>query len=107
MAYSEKLAVRIREALRTFDNVEEKKMFGSIGFMVNGKLCVTAGPGRMMCRIDPVLHNDAKRKDGVEAVLMRGREYKGYFHISEENLADGSYFKYWLQLALDYNKKLI
>lgn len=40
MPYSETLAERIRQQLSRRKNVEEKKMFGGIGFMLNGNLCV-------------------------------------------------------------------
>jgi TfoX/Sxy family transcriptional regulator of competence genes len=53
MAYSEELADKLRWALAEVPKVEEKKMFGGLAFMVNGKMCMTAGPKRIMCRIDP------------------------------------------------------
>jgi len=36
MAYDEKLAGRLRKALRGAGTVSEKKMFGGIAFMLNG-----------------------------------------------------------------------
>ena len=42
MAYNTLLASRIRIYLDAIPNIhiEEKKMFGGIAFMVNGKMCV-------------------------------------------------------------------
>jgi TfoX N-terminal domain len=63
MARDDNLASRVRATLSRVRGVEEKKMFGSLAFMVRGKMCVTARPERIMCRIDPELHDDAvKRK---------------------------------------------
>ena len=107
MAYSEKVAQRIREALKHLSNVEEKKMVGSLAFMVNGKMCLTAGPERMMCRIDPELHEQEVKKEGCSTVVMRGRDYKGYIYIQEENLEKENDFNYWIGLALDFNNQLI
>ncbi len=39
---NEKLTERVRESLSGVSGVEEKKMFGGVAFMVNGKRCVTA-----------------------------------------------------------------
>ncbi len=39
MPYSEDLAERIRQLLSARDDVEEKKMFGGLTFMVAGKMC--------------------------------------------------------------------
>ena len=43
MAYSERLALKIRHALADLPNVVEKKMFGGIAFMVDGKMCLHRG----------------------------------------------------------------
>jgi len=40
MAYNEKLADRVREALSGNKKVIEKRMFGGIAFMINDKMCV-------------------------------------------------------------------
>lgn len=105
MAYSEKLADRLRQALAGIPKVEEKKMFGGLAFMVNGKMCLTAGRDRIMCRIDPGIHEEALKRKGSSTVIMRGREYKGYVHVNEDSLQAKADFNYWVALALDYNKK--
>jgi TfoX/Sxy family transcriptional regulator of competence genes len=105
MAYSEILANKIRQALAHLSAVEEKKMFGGIAFMVDGKMCLTAGPDRMMCRIDPNGHEEAIKRKGCRTVIMKGREYKGYVHVNEERLQTKADFNYWVTLALDFNKK--
>ncbi len=107
MAYSEKIAQSIRHALKHLDNVKEKKMFGGLAFMVNGKLCLTAGPKRMMCRIDPQLHEQEVKKAGCSTVVMGGKKYKGYIHIQEESLKKEEDLKHWIDLALDFNEQLI
>ena len=86
MAYNEDLAERLRKALAHLPSVEEKKMFGGLAFMVDGKMCLTAGPDRIMCRIDPAVHEEAIEKKGVRTVIMSGREYKGYVYVNEEAL---------------------
>jgi hypothetical protein len=34
--------------------------------MVRDNLCVTGRPERLMCRIDPALHDEALKQEGVE-----------------------------------------
>ena len=106
MAYSKILADKILLALFGISDVKEKKMFGSLAFMVHGKLCVTAGKDRIMCRIDPIIHEEAIKKEGCTTVVMKGREYKGYVYVSENVLQTEADFNHWIQLALDFNKKL-
>ena len=107
MAYSEVLAGRIRKALKHVSNVEEKKMFGSLAFMVNDKICLSAGSRRMMCRIDPELHEQEVQRKGCSTVIMRGREYRGYIYVAEENLKQEKDLEHWVDLALRFNKSLM
>ncbi len=107
MSVNESFTARIRKALRDIPHVEEKKMFRGIAFMVKGKLCISVGDDRMMCRIDPIHHEQCLLKPGCEPVIMRGREYKGYIYIHEEKVRTESRLKYWVELALEYNKVIV
>ena len=104
MAYNEKLTARIREALAHVSKVEEKRMFRGVTFMVNDKMCITAGDNKIMCRIDPAIHEEVIKRKGCETVKMKGREYKGYVYVSEEGIKTKKDLHYWIQLALEFNK---
>jgi TfoX/Sxy family transcriptional regulator of competence genes len=106
MAYNLDLAERLRAALIHIPHVEEKKMFGGLAFMVNGKMCISAGKDRIMCRIDPAIHDEAVSKKGVSTVIMKGREYKGYVHVKDDAVKSSEDLNYWLDLALNFNRKL-
>src|SRR6266404_2251281 len=58
------LLSRVRATLARVRDVEEKKMFGGTMFMVRGKMCVSARAERIMCRIDPALHDAAVKRKG-------------------------------------------
>jgi TfoX/Sxy family transcriptional regulator of competence genes len=104
MAYNEKLTARIREALAHLPKVEEKRMFRGVTFMVDDKMCISAGDNKIMCRIDPVIHEEAIKRKGCETVKMKGREYKGYVYVSEEGIKTKKDLDYWIRLALEFNK---
>ncbi len=105
MTYNEKLTARVREALAGVRNVEEKRMFRGVTFMVNGKMCVTAGDDRIMCRIDPERHEEAIAKKGCRTVKMKGREYRGFVYVSEGAINTEKRLAFWVGLALDFNKR--
>lgn len=105
MAYDEKLAGRIREALQHLPKVEEKKMFRGITFMVNGKMCVSVSGDEMMCRFDPALQETVAEKKGFRTMTMKGREYKGYGYIDQDGIKSKKDFDCWISLALDFNKR--
>lgn len=105
MAYNETLADRIRKALAHLPEVEEKRMFRGVAFMVDGKMCVNVSGNEMMCRIDPDIYNELIQKKGCGPMLMKGREMKGYVLVSEEGMENNNEFDYWIGLSLDFNKK--
>lgn len=105
MAYSEKMADRIREALVGQKNIEEKKMFGGLCFMVNDKMCIGVNQDEIMCRIDPDVYDEAVERNGARPMDFTGRPMKGYVFVSENGIKKKSDFDYWIQLCLDFNKK--
>jgi len=107
MAYNEKLTEKVRVALSTLPRVEEKRMFSGITFMVDGKMCISVGNDRIMCRIDPVLHEEAILRKATRTVIMKGREYKGYVYVDQEGIDTKEDFDYWIGLALEFNRKLV
>ncbi len=103
-ARDEKLIDRTRFALADVAGVKEKKMFGSVAFMVRGKMCVSARAERIMCRIDPLLYDAAVKREGCRPVIMRGREYRGYVYVDSKAVTTARALKYWIKLALDYRE---
>lgn len=109
MAYNEALTQRVRELLADTPEVEEKKMFGSIGFMVGGNLCLGVGNHAdhvMMVRVGPERYEEALQKKGGAPAIMRGRERKGYVFLLPEAVESAAGLKSWVALALAYNKTL-
>jgi hypothetical protein len=73
--------------------------------MVNEKMCITVGARRVMCRIDPQLHEAAIRRKGARTMTMKGREYKGYVHVDEHAITSKRELDYWIGLCLDFNRR--
>lgn len=106
MSRDSELLIRVRAVLAPIPTVEEKIMFGSTAFMVRGKMCLSARAERIMCRIDPALHDAALERDGCQTVVMRGRKNRGYVYISAESVRTADALQYWIDLALNYNKAI-
>src|SRR4030067_1098632 len=102
MAYSEKLANRIRERLSVLPNIEEKEMMGGLTFMVNGKMCVGIIKDEMMCRIDPDFHDRAIQRAGCRTMNFTGRPMKGYVMVESTGMKSKKDFDYWIDLALNF-----
>lgn len=109
MAYDLKLAERLRTYLLQISDVqiEEKKAFGGLVFMVNGKMCVNVSGENLMCRYDPELQSEASSKKGFQKMIMRGKAMNGYCYVAPEGFKVKKDFEYWVNLCLDYNKKAL
>lgn len=105
MAYNEDLTNRVREALTHVPNVKEVKAFRGALFMVDGKVCVSTGDTRLMCRIDPEIHDTLIKKKGVQTMKMKTKEFRGYVYVDEAVLKTKKDLEYWIGLALDFNPR--
>jgi TfoX/Sxy family transcriptional regulator of competence genes len=103
MAYNEAMTNRLREALGDTPKVEEKRMFRGVTFMVNGKMCMSAGDDEFMFRIDPMKHDEAVQRPGARAVVMKGRNYIGYVRVKEDSVKTKRELDHWVKLALAFN----
>jgi hypothetical protein len=59
MAFSEALAARIRDALDRKRGIDEKKMFGGVGFLLHGNLLVGVWKDSLIVRLGPDNYDDA------------------------------------------------
>jgi len=105
MAYSEKLANRVRERLAGLPNIEEKQMMGGLTFMLNGKMCVGIIKDELMCRIDPAVHETAIAKTGCRTMDFTNRPMSGFIMVDDRGMKNKKDFDYWIDLALEFNKK--
>lgn len=105
MAYNEKLADNVREMIaETETNIEEKKMFGGLCFMVNDKMCIGVEQERLMVRLDPARYNEVMEKDGCKPMDFTGKVMKGFVFVDADVLTSKKKLSYWVTLALKYNK---
>jgi TfoX/Sxy family transcriptional regulator of competence genes len=108
MAYDKELADRVRDALTGESQVREVKMFGSLAFMVNGRMAATANPdGRLMLRCDPDNAEKLLERDGADWPEMRGKRMsKGWIVVADYGIESDAAFNSWIREALDYNRKV-
>jgi TfoX/Sxy family transcriptional regulator of competence genes len=105
MAYNENLADKIREALAEHDlpDIEEKKMFRGICFMIDGKMCVCVSNDEMLCRIGPA-YKEALEQHGVRGMIRNGKALKDFVFVSQDAMKTKNEFDGWIDQALAFNK---
>ena len=109
MGYDEALTDRMREALGHRSDVVEKRMFGSVGFMVAGNLALAVSDHDehpVMVRVGPDEYPAAIARPGAGPAIMGKREMKGWVFLERDAVATDEQLADWVELALDFNATL-
>ena len=106
MAYDEGLAARIEEILSDLPEVEEKKMFGGIAFLINKHMCVGVIGDRLMARVGPEKYRESLAKNHVSKMTFTGKAMTGMIYVDQEGIASDKDLKFWIDLSLSYIKDL-
>ena len=102
MAFDESLAARIRDALARTKNVEEKKMFGGIGFLLDGNMLVGVWKNSLIARVGPDAYEDAMLEPHVGEFDITGKPMKGWVMVEPEGVDDDNQLKDWIRRAEEF-----
>jgi len=105
MVYSEELAIRIRKSIAHLEHCTEKEMMGGLAFMLNDKMCVGILKDELLCRIDPVRHEEALTQTGCREMDFTGKSMKGWIMVAEEGMKTKKLLDGWIALAIEFNAK--
>jgi len=103
MTGGENLADAVRQALAGLGSgkIREVRMFGGIGFMLNGNLLVGASGRGLLVRVGKSSQREALERPGARPMIMRGRTMEGYVYVDPPELTSRA-VKSWVQLALGF-----
>jgi TfoX/Sxy family transcriptional regulator of competence genes len=102
VAYNEELAERIRAALSDRQDVEEKKMFGGLSFMVAGQMCCGVLKNDLVVRIEPTDFDQLVAQPHVRPFDFSGRPMQGMVYVDNSGLADPEALRTWVRRGTDY-----
>ena len=97
MGIDDDLATRVRAALSDASPVREVKMFGGLGFMLDGNIIAATSDRGFLVRVGEQGAAEALARPGAEPMIMNGRTMKGYVRIAAT--LDARSVKSWLRLA--------
>jgi TfoX/Sxy family transcriptional regulator of competence genes len=84
----QELAASVRAALLGGGTVREVKMFGGIGFMLNGNLIAGASKRGLLLRVGKDRLREALALPGARPMEMKGRTIEGYIYVDHPALDD-------------------
>jgi TfoX/Sxy family transcriptional regulator of competence genes len=102
MAYDEALAERIRTALAGRDGFAEKKMFGGIGFLLNGNVCVGVWKEQLILRLSAEQADAALEHEHVHVFDITGRAMTGWVLVDPEGMRTDEELRAWIGQAIEF-----
>jgi TfoX/Sxy family transcriptional regulator of competence genes len=102
VAYNEELAGRVRAALADRTDVEEKKMFGGLSFMVAGQMCCGVLKNDLVVRIEPTDFDALVAQPNVRPFDFSGRPTRGMVYVHSDGLAELEVLRMWVQRGTNY-----
>ena len=105
MAYDLKLAKRIRSKLDKFP-FEEKKMFGGVGFLLNGNMACGVNKDNLIVRIDPEKQNTLLKKPHAKPFDLTGKPMTGWLVVEADGIKTDKQLSVWVKEGLEFASTL-
>src|SRR5437660_648435 len=102
MAFDATLAERIRQGLVRRKNIDEKKMFGGIGFLLNGNMLVGVWKDSLIVRLGPKEGPEALLESHVKEFDITGRAMKGWVLVEPEGVQADDQLSGWIKRAVKF-----
>ena len=106
MPYDELLAARIRHVLGSSPELEEKKMFGGIGFLVNGNMACGVHKNDLIVRVGAENYAGALSHPYARPFDMTGRPMSGWVMVGPLGCASEIDLKTWIDQGLAFARTL-
>jgi hypothetical protein len=106
MAYDNVLAERVRKLLGRRKSLVEMRMFGGLGFLLNGNICCGVWKEFLILR----LGDDAARlvlsEEHARPFDITGRPMRGWAMVEPEGWGDDARLRRWVDWAIEFTKSL-
>jgi TfoX/Sxy family transcriptional regulator of competence genes len=106
MTYDEKLAERIRRALPPTEDIVEKKMFGGLALLLDGKMFVGINDKDLMVRVGADAYEATLARPHVRPMDFTGRPLTGYVYVSAAGSRTDDAVAAWIRQAIEFVRTL-
>jgi TfoX/Sxy family transcriptional regulator of competence genes len=106
VAYDERLAERVRDTLGGHAGISERKMFGGIGFMLDGNMCCGVHGEELILRLGEEDAAAALADPHGRPFDLAPRPMKGWVLLHRDALATDGELWEWLQPAIEFASSL-
>lgn len=106
MAFNESLAARVRTLLSRKKGFSERKMFGGIGFLLNGNMCVGVWKEFLIVRLGRDNHEQTMARPHVKEFDITGRVMKGWAMVEPSGVEFDDDLIDWVKQATKFVRSL-
>ena len=105
MPIDDKAVERIRGIMKARGvEWEEKRMFGGICFMVDGKMCFGSNGTGIIARVGPEKAEALiQQQQGAKQMVHNGKPFVGYLAVPDAAGGDAPKLEFWIDKCLEYN----
>lgn len=106
-ALQEQLASHIRARIGAWPDIAERRMFGSLAFLLGGHILIAARTdGSALVQVGKALNDAALERPGATQMVMRGGPMVGFIEVGPDEMADEEAVAAWIALAEPYVRSL-
>lgn len=106
MAYDEGLAHRVRRIMNDEPGMVEKKMFGGVGFMLNGNMACGVNKDDLIVRVGPDNYAHAVTQAYARPFDFTGRPMKGWVMVGPDGVSDDDDLQNWVAQGVRFAQSL-
>ena len=106
MAYDLALAERIAGLLEGKKRLTQKRMFGGVSFLVNGKMCCGVIGNKLVARVGQERYDALLRKPYAKPMDFTGRPLRGFIYVLSQGLRNHQSLKTWVDRGLRYTESV-
>jgi hypothetical protein len=106
MPYDEALAARVRTSLGKRKGLTEKKMFGGLGFLLNGNMCVGVWKEYLILRLGPDDGPTALREPHTRPIDITGKPLSGWVMVEPGGTTTDAAVRSWVARAVAFVRTL-
>ena len=106
MPYDSGLAERLADLVGDRSAMEEKKMFGGIGWMLNGNMCTGVYKDWLIIRVGEEATSKILKEKHVKPMDITGKPMRGWAMVAPKGYESDKNLERFVNLAIDFVKKL-
>jgi hypothetical protein len=106
MSYNVKLEAMIDAAAKRWQNLEKKKMFGGVGYLLKGNMAFGIWKDFLIVRMDKELGEKSLKGKNVRPFDITGRTMAGWIMVEEAGWKSAAGLAKWMGIGREYSFSL-